>query len=117
ETGGDRHLGGEMKDRAHVLKRLLESHLVPHVADAQLDLTGVAAPQPLYVAFDAGTGEIVEDTHPPPLAGQPIHQVAADETRAAGDERPLLVAIPIVSASATFAEMTRCSAQGSSSSH
>ena len=60
--------------------------LIARVPDDRADALAVAFLEPLQIAFDAGPRKRVVDDDLVALAGQPIGEVAADETRAAGDE-------------------------------
>src|SRR3954466_9507135 len=67
----------------------------------------MAAPEPFGVALHARTGKIVEDADPPSFPGQPVHQVAPHETRAAGDQGP-----PLAAVTRTVGMLTHCAAHG-----
>ena len=89
EARRHRDLSGEMKHGAGLGKRRAQPRAVAQIGHFDLQAGAVLRQQPPQIRFRSGPRETVQDAHPAPLAQQPVGQISADKTRAAGDQRRL----------------------------
>src|SRR5690606_33768597 len=66
--------------------RLGETCAVAHVRTLDTDPVAVPLPEPAQVLLDPGSGKAVVDQDGTAASGEPIREIGADETRAAGDQ-------------------------------
>ena len=84
-AGGDGDLGGEMEDGGRVADLLAHRVLVAYVGDDRVEMA-VPLGQPVEVARDAGTAEVVKDDDVVSVIEQTVGEIAADKAATSEDD-------------------------------